>query len=79
MKCPHCDGTGEIKPESRDIGTMVVALRKARGMTQQQFADQAGYSRGQIANIETNRSDMTISRLVKLAEAFGCDVKDLFP
>jgi len=45
----------------------LVALRKARGMTQQALADAAGVHVVQVRRYETNASQPSIEALVKLA------------
>jgi transcriptional regulator with XRE-family HTH domain len=79
VKCPHCDGTGELADDQANVGAMILLHRKAAGMTQQDLASQVGLSRPQIANIEVGRSDMPVSRLLKFAAAFGVSMKDLIP
>jgi len=77
MKCPHCNGTGDL--ESLTIGGCVLAARRAASMTQQEVAEKALISRAQIANLETDRTDMPIKTLMRVAAAIGCPLKDLVP
>lgn len=79
MKCPYCDGTGELVGSKTHIGVMILAARKAAGMTQNDLAERVGKSRPQIANIEGGRSDLPVSTLFKFAEALGVTPKDLMP
>lgn len=79
MKCPHCNGTGELKPQEATIGDMILSMRKAHKLTQQELALKVGLSRAQIANVEAGRTDMPLSTLKRYAEAFGCTMKDLVP
>lgn len=79
MKCPHCNGTGELAPEATNIGSMVLSLRKARDMSQVDLAARASISRGQLANLETGRTDPSLKLMYRLAEALGCSPKDLIP
>lgn len=75
MKCPHCEGTGTL--ERFTVGDAIVAYRKAKGLTQEQLADKAEIGRSQIANIETNRADPSLSLLRRLADALGVKMGDL--
>jgi len=77
MKCPYCGGCGEI--ENATLGACVVAARRAAGMTQMEVAEKALISRAQIANLESDRTDMPIKTLMRVAAAIGCPLKDLVP
>ncbi len=79
MKCPHCKGTGEIGPDQVHVGMMILAMRNARQLTQQDVANKAGMSRAQIANIEVGRSDIPVRTLALIASALDCSMKDLVP
>lgn len=79
MKCPHCDGTGELPDDQASVGAMILLHRKAHKMSQQDLASLVGLSRPQIANIEVGRSDMPVSRLGLFAKAFGISMKELIP
>jgi transcriptional regulator with XRE-family HTH domain len=77
MKCPHCNGTGEL--EGVSVGALVLTMRKARGLTQQELSEACGLSRGQIANLETDRTDLSIKALFRVAKALECAPRDLMP
>lgn len=77
MKCPHCDGTGVLDAPS--FGTLVIAARKASGMTQHELAAKSAISRGQLANIETDRTDVPLKTLQRIADALGISAKELVP
>lgn len=79
MKCPYCDGTGQMAMERITVGTMIFAARKRAGMTQEQLCAAVMLSRAQIANIEGGRSDVPASKLIQFAQALGCSPKDLLP
>lgn len=51
--------------------------REFRGMTQQQLAEQAGISQGQVALIEGGKREGTVSVLKGLANALDVDLDDL--
>ena len=79
VKCPHCDGTGRLSLERANVGDMILARRKANGLTQEQLAVKVGRSRAQIANIEGGRSDLPLKTLALFAEALSCSMRDLVP
>lgn len=79
MKCPHCDGTGELPPEDAHVGTLIMTHRKARGMTQEELANALGKSRPQIANIEAGRSSFDVRQLREYADALGVSARELIP
>lgn len=53
------------------------ALRKERGLTQAGLAFKAKLSPGYIERLEMGRHDPKLTTLMKLAKAFGVDVKEL--
>lgn len=77
MKCPHCDGTGELADPG--LGHMIMARRKKIGMTQQELSQGCMIGRAQIANIEGGRSDIPTKTLIRIAEALKCRPGDLLP
>jgi DNA-binding Xre family transcriptional regulator len=79
MKCPHCDGTGRLSLERATYGEMILARRKAMGMTQDELSKKVMLSRAQIANVETGRSDIPMKTLQRFAEALECSPRDLLP
>jgi transcriptional regulator with XRE-family HTH domain len=79
VKCPHCNGTGEIALAEATVGDMILAARKARQMTQEKLAGSVGLSRAQIANIEAGRSDVPLKTLARFADALGTTMRDLVP
>jgi transcriptional regulator with XRE-family HTH domain len=77
MKCPYCDGTGElIDPQ---VGALILHARLSKGMTQEQVAIGASLARAQIANIESGRSDIPTKTLARIAQTLGVSMKDLVP
>jgi transcriptional regulator with XRE-family HTH domain len=77
MKCPHCNGTGTL--ENVTIGSCVLAARRKAGLTQIELSEKSGISRGQIANLETDRTDLSIKALMRVATALGVPAGDLLP
>ena len=79
MQCPYCNGTGNLPSERETVGAMVVAMRNIKGITQQQLAEASNLSRGQIANIEVDRTDIPLKTLKRLADGLGCKMRELVP
>ncbi len=79
MKCPHCNGTGDLTPEQLTVSSMVLAARRAAGLTQMELSEKSGLGRSQIANIEVDRSDIPVKTLRRLAEALGVPAGSLIP
>lgn len=52
-------------------GQNVVAIRNARGLTQEELAAKAGFSRKTIADIEQGENGLTDNNLVRLSYALG--------
>lgn len=60
------------------LGQRVRALRQRSGMTQEQLGEAAKLFRTYIARIESGAADPTVSVLLRLADALGVTVHDLF-
>ncbi len=76
MKCPYCEGTGEL---DASIGALIAARRNQLGLTQLDVAEKVGCTRAHIANLETDRTDLPIKTLLRVAMALDCSAKDLLP
>jgi len=57
------------------IGTDLAALRRQRGMTQQQVADIAQMQRNHISRIEAGRYSVGFDTLQTIAEALDADIR----
>jgi transcriptional regulator with XRE-family HTH domain len=60
------------------IGWNLRRLRKGRGLTQEDFANSAGFDRGYISGVERGVRNPSALVLAKLADALEVDVADLF-
>lgn len=58
-----------------DILESYIAIRKNRGITQQQIADYTGMQRTNVVRIESGRYLPTIEVLIKLAAALDMDLE----
>lgn len=61
--------------ESKRMGECIAALRKERGMTQEELATAAGLQRTHILRIEQGKYDVRLSVLSAIARALGCTVE----
>lgn len=60
------------------IGKMIRALRKSRGMTQDDLAAMVGLQRTSICNIELGRQNLTTESINAIAAALGYEVRVRF-
>ena len=60
------------------LGKAVVKLRKARGMSQEQFAYAAGIDRKYMSDIENGKRNISIDVLERLAKQLCMSVSELF-
>ena len=59
------------------LGENIRALRKAKGYTQDAFADRAGLNRAHMGEIERGESNVTIQTLKLIADALRVRISDL--
>ena len=60
-----------------ELGTRLRELRRARGVSLADVADGTGISPSFLSMVEQGKSDITISRLMRLVHWFGVSVADL--
>ena len=53
------------------------ALKK-RGLTQNELADRLGINRVSLSRLLSDKNDMRLSTIKKIADAIGCDVSEFF-
>ena len=51
---------------------------KQRGLTQNELAERLGINRVSLSRILSNKNDMRVSTIKKIADAIGCDVAEFF-
>ncbi|WP_137700506.1 helix-turn-helix domain-containing protein [Marimonas lutisalis] len=64
--------------EPLNLGRRVRELRKARGLTLEQAAQQAGLARSTLSKIENDQMSPTYEAVKKLAQGLGISVPQLF-
>ena len=60
------------------IGKRIGQLRRAKGYTQQQFAEIIGLSTNYLSDIERGKSSARLDKLVTIINALGCSADDIF-
>jgi transcriptional regulator with XRE-family HTH domain len=68
---------GDEAEELRKIGARLKVLRKARGLTLREVAERAGLSASFVSMVENGRTEIAISRLVRLTGVCGASVADV--
>lgn len=61
----------------RLVGENVRRIRQDRGLTQEQFADQSGFSQQYLSGLERGRRNPTVVTLFELASALDVTPVDL--
>ena len=61
-----------------DIGNKLYVIRKQKGLTQAQVAEEAGLSDRTYADIERGGVNMRIESVLKICEALGITPNDIF-
>lgn len=51
---------------------------KQRGLKQNDLADRLGINRVSLCRLLSDKNDMRVSTIKKIADAIGCDVADFF-
>ena len=51
---------------------------KQRGLTQNELADRLGINRVSLSRLLSDKNDMRLSTIKKIADAIGCDVSEFF-
>jgi transcriptional regulator with XRE-family HTH domain len=62
----------------RLLAERIRMLREAKGWTQEQLAERAAMQRSYLGDLELGRRNPSVRTLVKVANAFGISVQELF-
>jgi len=62
---------------AKDLGKLIKEMRKASGMTQMKLAEKLGVTYQQVQKYEYGTSNLSIGRLVQMADVFGVRPVDL--
>ena len=63
---------------TRQFGALIRELRRANGLSQEDFADRCGVHRTYIGSIERGEKAVTIVTAQKLGRALGLNLAELF-
>jgi transcriptional regulator with XRE-family HTH domain len=71
---------------AREVGSFLASaeagriktLRQERGWSQEQFAERTAMQRSYLADLERGRRNPSVRTLVKVANALGIGLRDLF-
>lgn len=64
---------------TQTIGSIIRARREKAGLNRQQLALEARMTWGNVDRIEKGLQEPTIPTLRRIAQALGCQVRDLMP
>ena len=62
----------------RDLAVRIRRLRGQRGWSQERLAEEAGIHRTYLGGIETARRNPSLRNLIRIAQALGVSVRELF-
>lgn len=68
-------GQGVIVRSVEDIGARVAQMRKAKGYSQQSFADLAGVGRRFVSELESGKPTAEIGKILQVLTALGLDLE----
>ena len=68
-----------MPPSATHLGDALRELRRRRGATLAEVAQETGISRSFLSLVENGRSDITIGRLLRLVSFYGAHIADLLP
>ncbi len=60
------------------IGERIAELRKAKKLSQQQFAYEAEIERSYLSHLEKGRKNISVDMLVRITTALDISLKDFF-
>lgn len=61
------------------LGQAIRRRRELRGVSQENFALEAGLARSYYSGVERGHRNLAALNLIKIADTLNCEVGDLFP
>ena len=65
-------------PLRKKFGLRIRELRKATGISQEEFADRCGFARSYMSRIERGGANPSLDAIEVLSKALQVEIKDLF-
>ena len=62
---------------AQSIGANIKAMRRALGLNQEYLAEKLGLTQANVSRIEASTKGPSAEMLIAIAEALGCDVREL--
>ncbi len=62
-------------PQPRDLGAYLSRVRRARGLTQAQVADELGITRQYLSELENGVENLWVQRLFELLDTLDVDLR----
>jgi transcriptional regulator with XRE-family HTH domain len=69
----------EKNPTLIKIGKRIRELRKAKGFSQESFANEVGLDRTYMGSVERGERNIAVLNLIKIAKALKVELGELFP
>ena len=66
-------------PQLAAIGNHIRALRKAKGYSQESFANEVAFGRSYYCGVERGDRNVSVINLIRIAVALEVEAGDLFP
>lgn len=73
------DETGKKHPALVALGQQIRTVRQQRGISQEDFAAEAGLGRSYYGGIERGERNVAALNLMRIAATLGVEAGDLFP
>lgn len=64
----------QLVTTARQVGEIMRRRRKSRGISQQELAAKLGISQGRLSALESDPANLTLSRLIALANLLGLEL-----
>lgn len=77
LKVNKVKGRGN-KPKEVNMNNTIKQARNKRGLTQKNLADIVGISEKWLSKIESGKQNPTVSLAIRIADALGVKVDDIF-
>ncbi len=69
----------QLNKTRKNFGLRIRELRKSKGYSQEEFADECNLHRTYIGAIERGEKNVSIDNIAKIASALKIKIGDLFP